>query len=57
MPPIPLIAGMLSSIGPTFEYIGSAPSSTAFLKAFAASRVLNPIAQADGPCSLKKNEA
>src|SRR5262245_3796874 len=51
LPPMPSIAGMRSSIGPTSVSTGFAPSSTARLKARAASFTRNAMAQAEGPCA------
>src|SRR5688572_23967595 len=48
---MPTIAGMLSSIGPTCERCGSAPSWMARSKAAAASRTRNAMAHTDGPCA------
>src|SRR6185295_8145348 len=50
-PPIPTIAGMLSSIGPTAVRCGSAPSETARSNAAAASCTRNAIAHTEGPCA------
>ena len=51
---MPSIAGMWSSIGPTWVSTGFAPSSSARRKAAAASRTRKAIAQAEGPCARAK---
>ena len=48
---MPTIAGILSSIGPTCERCGSAPSCTARSNAAAASLTRKAMAQTDGPCA------
>src|SRR5262245_59149578 len=54
LPPMPSIAGICSSIGPTWFSTGLAPSSMQRRYASEASFTRNPIAQADGPCSRAK---
>src|SRR5688572_11281418 len=51
LPPMPSIAGMRSSIGPTSVSTGFAPRETARRNAAAASFTRNAIAQAEGPCA------
>src|SRR6186713_2407443 len=51
---MPTIAGMFSSMGPTVERCGSAPSWMARSNAAAASLTRNAIAQTDGPCAWAK---
>src|SRR6185503_18404507 len=54
LPPMPSIAGICSSIGPTRVSTGFAPRSMQRLYAAAASFTRKAIAHADGPCSRAK---
>ena len=54
MPPMPLIAGSLSSIGPGGRSTGCAPSASARSYALCESRTRNAMPHADGPCSAAK---
>src|SRR5580692_1540263 len=51
LPPMPSIAGMLSSIAPTAPLTSRAPAATAARSARAASLTRKAMAQALGPCS------